>query len=135
MMADDHFPDVVLVKEALRCNGVTFQMDVCSDGETAVRYLSDLETQHSKPDLIILDLHLSRIGGLDLLKRIREQPLFDDTPVAMFTSSLSPSKRAQALQLKVDAFLEKPTTLNEFLSGVGPALRNLIEVKNRDRSN
>jgi len=134
-MADDHFPDIVLVKEALRSNGVTFQMDVCSDGDTAARYLSDLEAQQSKPDLIILDLHLSHISGLDLLKRIREQPLFDETAVAMFTSSLSQAKRAEALQLKADAFLSKPSNLDEFLSGVGLALRNLIEVKNRDTSN
>jgi DNA-binding response OmpR family regulator len=126
MMADDYLPDVVLVKEALRSNGICFQMDVCADGATAVRYVEDSEMHQWKPDLIILDLNISGFSGLDVLKEIRGRSLFDGTPVAMLTSSVSPGKRAQALQLKADIFLTKPSHLDEFLSGVGRALRQLL---------
>jgi chemotaxis family two-component system response regulator Rcp1 len=129
MMADDHFPDIVLVREALRTNGVTFEMDVCGDGEAALRYVRDAEALHTSPDLIVLDLNLSCVSGFDVLTRIREKPLFDQTPVAMLTSSLSPALRTQALQLKADAFLSKPTHLEEFLSGVGSALAQLLQSK------
>jgi len=126
MIADDYFPDVVLVKEALRSHGICFQMDVCGDGASAVRYVKDSERQHRRPDLFILDLNISGFSGLDVLQEIRERSLFDETPVAMLTSSVSPGKRAQAMQLKADAFLTKPSHLDEFLSGVGAALRQLL---------
>lgn len=126
MMADDHFPDVVLVKEALRSNGITFQMDVCNDGDSALEYVNNAMQGQNKPDLIILDLHLSQISGLEVLKEIRTRQVFDDTPVAMLTSSLSPAKRAQAIQLKADAYIAKPSHLAEFLSMVGSALSDLL---------
>jgi CheY-like chemotaxis protein len=129
MMADDHFPDIVLVREALRSQGIAFEMDVCGDRDSALRYLADAEQSQRLPDLIVLDLNLSFRSGLDVLACIRERPLFDQTPVAMLTSSLSPALRNQALQLKADAFLSKPTHLEEFLSGVGSGLSELLNSK------
>ena len=125
-MADDHFPDVVLVKEALRATGVDFQMDVCGDGESALDHIIQSELHQRRPDLIILDLNLSPTSGLDVLKEIRGRALFDRTPVAMLTSSLSSTIQAQALRLKADAFISKPTHLDEFLSRVGMALKDLL---------
>lgn len=101
-------------------------MEVCRDGDAALRHVLHSETQRCKPDLIILDLNLSRLGGLDVLKEIRTRRIFDQTPVAMLTSSLSPSQRNQAIQMKADAFLSKPIHLDEFLSQVGGALAELL---------
>jgi DNA-binding response OmpR family regulator len=129
VVADDHFPDVVLAQEALRAHGVNFQMDIYHDGDAVVRRLVDMERLQDPPDLVILDLNLSRLGGLEVLREIRERPIFDTTPVAMLTSFLSPAKRAQAMQLKADAFISKPTHLEEFLSQVGTALSELLNRK------
>ncbi len=133
MMADDHFPDVVLVEEALRSNGIAFRIDVCRDGDSALQYVIDADLKQEMPDLIILDLHLSQVSGLDVLKEIRTRQCFDEVPVAMLTSSLSPGPRAQAFQLKADAFISKPSYLEEFLSRVGLALSELLSRKTQRR--
>jgi CheY-like chemotaxis protein len=126
-MADDHFPDVVLVKEALRSNGVTFEMDVFQEGEAALRWvIASAEGRQSKPDLIVLDVNMSGMSGLAVLREVRALPIFDGTPVAMLTSSLSPALRAEALLLKANACLVKPAHLEEFLSGVGKVLSHLL---------
>ena len=127
MMADDCSPDVFLVEEALRTNGIAFQMDVCGTGPAAVRYVAGTENQDRKPDLFILDLSLPAGSGLEVLREIRGRSTLDGIPVALLTSSLSPREKAAALELKADAFLTKPTSLDEFLWGVGSALRDLIQ--------
>jgi CheY-like chemotaxis protein len=132
MMADDHFPDVVLVKEALRSNGICFQMEVYGDGDSALKYVTSADRAEARPDLVILDLNLSHVSGLDVLREIRTRPAFDRIPVAILTSSLSSRERAQALQLKADAFISKPSHLEEFLSMVGSALRELLNRKSSD---
>jgi CheY-like chemotaxis protein len=132
-MADDHFPDVLLVKEALRSNGVSFEMDVCDEGDAALRsVIASAEGRQCKPDLIVLDINLSGLNGLDVLREVRARPIFDRTPVAILTSSLSPVLRARALQLKANACLSKPVHLEEFLSGVGKVLSDLLNLKYYD---
>lgn len=130
LLADDHLPDVVLVKEALRAAGVAFEMEVLSDGEAVHRRLLN-DPQKNKPDLIVLDIHLTRITGLELLEKLRAQPAFDGTPVAILTSSLSPTQRDQAMRLKADAFISKPTHLDQFMSEVGSTLQQLLNRKAR----
>ena len=88
-----------------------------SDGEAVLQRV--LDTQRERLDLIVLDIHLTRISGLELLEKFRSHRRLDDTPVAILTSSLSPVQRDQALRLRADAFVSKPTQLDEFLTEVG----------------
>lgn len=129
MMAEDHFPDVVLVEEALRARGIDFRMDLLRDGNSALEYVAGLDSRQAVPDLMILDLNLSQVTGLDVLREIRKLRILDAVPVAILTSSLSSSKRGQAIELKVDAFIPKPSHLKEFLATVGSDLKALLDRK------
>jgi len=129
-IVEDNDPDVFLVEEALRSQGVPAQIQRCQDGEEAIRVLSQID-QANLPDIIIIDLNLPKVTGLDILKHVRSLKQLDGIPVLILTSSQSKTDRAQSMQLGANAYIAKPPTLPEFLSSVGSGIRALLEL---DRS-
>ena len=125
-IVEDNDPDVFLVEEALRSQGIPAQLQRCQDGEEAIRALSKIGAA-SLPDVIIIDLNLPKITGLDILKHVRSLKQLDCVPVLILTSSQSKTDRALSLQLGADAYIAKPPTLPEFLAGVGSGIRTLLE--------
>jgi CheY-like chemotaxis protein len=123
-IVEDNDPDVFLVEEALRSEGVPAQFQRCQDGEEAIQVLSHTsETglgQTGLPDIIIIDL-----------KHVRGLKQLDGIPVLILTSSQSKTDRALCMQFGANAYIAKPPTLPEFLSSVGSGIRSLLE---RDRS-
>jgi CheY-like chemotaxis protein len=134
-IVEDNDPDVFLVEEALRSEGVPAQFQRCQDGEEAIQVLSHTsETglgQTGLPDIIIIDLNLPKVTGLDILKHVRGLKQLDGIPVLILTSSQSKTDRALCMQFGANAYIAKPPTLPEFLSSVGSGIRSLLE---RDRS-
>jgi DNA-binding response OmpR family regulator len=125
-IVEDNDPDVFLVEEALRALGVPAQIQRCHDGEEAIGALSQIG-EPKLPDLIIVDLNLPKVPGLEILKHVRRLKQLDGVPVLVLTSSQSRSDRALSLQLGADAYIAKPPTLPEFLSAVGSGIRSLLE--------
>jgi DNA-binding response OmpR family regulator len=125
-IVEDNDPDVFLVEEALRSQGIQAQIQRCQDGEEAIRALSQIGPA-SLPDVIIIDLNLPKITGLDILKHVRSLKQLDRVPVLILTSSQSKTDRALSLQLGADAYIAKPPTLPEFLSAVGSGIRRLLD--------
>ena len=124
LILEDSAGDVLLVEEALAAHGLSAQLQHCEDGETALAELGRL-TETSLPDLIIVDLNLPRVDGMQLLRHLRSLSLFDKTPVMIFTSSQSVDDRKKAEQLGANAYFTKPTGLDDFLSTVADAVRRL----------
>lgn len=126
LIVEDNDPDVFLVEEALRSQGISARIERAYDGEEAVAVLSKL-TEASLPDLIIIDLNLPRVAGVEVLKHARGLELLDRVPVLILTSSQSRADRALSLQLGANAYIAKPPTLPEFLSAVGAGILRLLE--------
>jgi CheY-like chemotaxis protein len=129
-VVEDNDPDVFLVEEALRSEGVPAQIQRCQDGEEAIRVLSQIG-ETGLPDIIIIDLNLPKVTGLDILKHVRSLKQLDGIPALILTSSQSKTDRALCMQFGANAYIAKPPTLPEFLSSVGSGIRALLE---RDRS-
>ncbi len=125
-IVEDNDPDVFLVEEALRGQSIPAQLQRCHDGEEAIQALSQIGERES-PQIIIIDLNLPKIPGLEILKHARSLKQFDDVPILILTSSQSKSDRTLCLQLGADAYIAKPPTLPEFLSAVGSGIRALLE--------
>jgi CheY-like chemotaxis protein len=123
-IAEDSRGDVLLVKEALAAYGLTAELQLCKDGEAALSELGQCEAGNL-PDLIIIDLNLPRVDGMEVLRHVRGLPIFDGTPIMVFTSSRSTNDRTEAERFGANAYVSKPSTLDEFLSTVGSAIRNL----------
>ena len=127
LMVEDEADQVVITKHALERANLVNPVRIVSDGEQAVDYLSgkgpyaDRKT-NPLPSLILLDLKLPRLGGLDVLAWLRKQPSLRKIPVAILTSSINPRDRERADDLGVTAYLCKPVDsegLLEMMKSIG----------------
>jgi two-component system, chemotaxis family, response regulator Rcp1 len=126
LIVEDNDPDVFLVEEALRSQGIAAEIERAYDGEDALAALSKLAAPNL-PDLIIIDLNLPKVTGIEVLKHARNLALLDHVPVLILTSSQSRADRAVSLQLGANAYIAKPPTLPEFLSAVGLGIGRLLQ--------
>jgi CheY-like chemotaxis protein len=113
LQVEDDPNDVFLLKHAMKKAGMTNPMQVASDGQEAIDYLggagkfADRE-KYPLPGLILLDLKLPFVMGLDVLKWIREQPNLVPV-VIILTASAEERDVASAYRLGANAFLTKPS--------------------------
>lgn len=119
LYADDSEDDAFLMRRALAKANFTGKLVTVSDGEEVIEYLegkgpyADRE-RHPWPCVILLDIKMLHLGGLEVLKWIRGQASFDRIPVLMLTSSSQESDVTAAYALKADAYLVKPADLDVF---------------------
>ena len=113
LLLEDNPADVLLFGEALRTCSVTAKMTAVRDAEQGVALL---QQDHFKPDLIVLDLNMSRMSGHDFLKECCTW--LDGTPCVVFSSSLNVKDRDLALELGARDYVIKPAELYDFVSTV-----------------
>lgn len=127
LVIEDNKADVYLLQQALEVAGVHPELTVLDDGGEALRYLcQSLSESRDEPHLVVLDLNLPSLGGLDLLAAARERQCLDKSPIVALTSSQSVRDRARATALGVAGYLVKPADLDDFLA-LGPVLAGLLQ--------
>lgn len=114
LLVEDEENDVVFMKMALENAGILQGLRVAEDGQEAIDYLSGTggyadRTRHPLPTLVLLDLKLPRVMGMDVLQWIRERPEFDMMVVIILTSSQQRSDIEQASSLRANSYLVKPS--------------------------
>ncbi|MDP9054702.1 MAG: response regulator [Acidobacteriota bacterium] len=126
LLVDDNPADVLLVREALKWNGVNSAVTVARDGDDAIHLMEDIDTRVGEcPGLIVLDLNLPRKTGFEVLERVRRSPLCGKTPVVVLSSSGAPSDRQKAKLLGASEYFQKPSNLRDFML-IGAALRDML---------
>jgi CheY-like chemotaxis protein len=120
---------VLLVREAIRKEGLDVEVHVAADGKQAIDFLTRAETDADapSPDLLLLDLNLPKIEGLEVLRRVRAGGRHKDIPALIVTSSDSPADRAEAAGLGAGYF-RKTTSYEEFLR-IGAVVRKMFDSK------
>jgi two-component system response regulator len=95
--------------------GLDLDLHVASDGQDALQYLEAVAGDDSAPcpALVLLDLNLPKVGGTEVLSRLRSGPC-KRTPVIIVTSSGATADRAVAQRLGADAYFEKPADLRSY---------------------
>jgi CheY-like chemotaxis protein len=119
LVVEDDPNDVMFILRGLKQAGVGDHVQVARDGGEAVAYLEGKgayhdRTLHPLPALMTLDLKLPRTSGLEVLKRIRNDPRFKDLPVVILTSSKEPGDIERARELGISAYHVKPVEFKEF---------------------
>lgn len=120
LLVEDSADDVILMRRAFRKLGIENPLDVAEDGEAAIAFLQRIIAEHvndhaSLPGLILLDLKLPRLSGLEVLEWIRAQPAFRRSPVVVLTSSREAPDVARAYDLGANSYLIKPVEFQSFL--------------------
>lgn len=113
LLIDDDVELVVLLREYLEGEG--FAVSAAHDGEAGVRAVAELA-----PDLVVLDVMLPRLGGFDVLRRLRERSAL---PVVMLSARGEEVDRVVGLELGADDYLPKPFSPRELVARIRAVLR------------
>jgi CheY-like chemotaxis protein len=122
LLAEDNANDIELTVAALRSNGLANDIVVVRDGAAALEYLYRRGAFASRspepPGLILLDLKMPRVDGLEVLQQIKSDRAFKTIPVVVLTSSREESDLVRTYDLGVNAYVVKPVVFNEFMNAV-----------------
>jgi DNA-binding response OmpR family regulator len=125
LLVEDSPADVFLVREAMREEGLDFEMEVAEDGETAIEWLNrPLTPDRPGPNLLVLDLNVPRLNGVQVLAWLRESHRDPEIPVIVISSSDSPHDRKRAFELGATEYFRKPSSLAEFMR-LGTLIRRI----------
>jgi len=127
LLAEDSAADVRLVRLALRGQNFDHVLHVARDGEEAIAFIekADQDPKAPGPDLLLLDMHLPRYSGEEILKRLRSTERYGQTPVIVMTSSAAPEDRDRAQKHAAVYYFRKPSCLDEFLQ-IGAIVRDIL---------
>ena len=117
LIVEDEQDIAGLIKHTLERGGDT-RADVVSSGDAALKAVLD-----QPPDLIILDLNLPVIGGLEVCRILRARPGTARVPIIMLTAKTSESDRVNGLDVGADDYVTKPVSLRELAARVRAVLR------------
>ena len=122
LLAEDNDNDLELTVAALRSHRVANEVDVVRDGAEALDYLyrrGPFAGRSASPlALILLDLKMPKVDGLEVLRQLKADPMLRLTPVVMLTSSREEVDLLQSYKLGVNAYVVKPVEFAEFMEAV-----------------
>ncbi len=116
LLVEDNADDRDLTIMVLKDSKIANEIDVAGDGEQALQYFED--QSRPLPALVLLDLKLPKIMGLDVLKRLRADERTKLVPVVVLTSSQEESDRYRSYVEGVNAYVVKPVEFDAFSEAV-----------------
>lgn len=122
LLVEDNPKDLELTLAALEQSQLANEVVVVRDGEEALEFLhrrgAHANRNTSDPAVVLLDLKLPKIDGLEVLERVKSDPSLKQTPVVMLTSSREESDLVRSYELGVNAFVVKPVGFREFFDAI-----------------
>jgi CheY-like chemotaxis protein len=123
LLVEDNGDDETLALRALRKNNIRNEIVVAHDGVEALDYLFASGAYASRdlrimPQVVLLDLKLPKVDGLEVLRRIRADERTRLLPVVILTSSNEESDRIEGYGLGANSYVRKPVNFNEFAEAV-----------------
>ena len=120
LLIEDNPDDEELTVLALKHHHVANDIHVARDGEEALEFLFG-DPNQALPEVVLLDLKLPKVGGLEILKRIRAHPRTQTVPVVVLTTSKEERDLIESYRLGANSYVRKPVDFNQF----DEAIRNL----------
>ena len=122
LLVEDNPNDVELTLDALREQKISNKIQVVRDGAEALEFIFRTGTYADRPDakpkLILLDLKLPKVSGMEVLERIRSEPDTNSIPVVMLTSSKEERDIIESYRLGVNSYIVKPVDFEQFNTAV-----------------
>ena len=116
LLVEDDEVDVMNVKRAFKKNNITNPLTVKHDGIEALKTLRDGEVDF--PCIILLDLNMPRMGGIEFLKEIRADEDLKKLTVFVMTTSNQDNDKVDAYNLNVAGYILKPLSMENFIAAV-----------------
>ena len=117
LLVEDNEGDILLTIEALEEENLIFTIVVVKDGWEAIQFLNNKGKYINErlPDLIMMDINLPKMNGIEVLKNIKSNESLQHIPISILTTSSSPEDIKICLQHKANFFLTKPLDTKVFV--------------------
>ena len=131
LVIEDNVADLYLIRHALDDLGAPYRLETLPDGEAALTFIQEHRSgvrQH-EPCIILLDLHLPKYNGIEVLTALKQEPVLSHIHVVVLTSFASPSEQERVIELGGQCVM-KPSDLTEYGS-LAAAVMNLCRDPNQ----
>lgn len=122
LLVEDNPDDVELTLHALKKNNIANPVKIVRDGQEAIDYLfyqgNYLDGDYDLPNVILLDLKLPKVDGIEVLHRIKSDRRIKLIPVVILTSSKEESDLLKSYDLGVNSYIRKPVDFDQFVETV-----------------
>jgi two-component system, response regulator len=123
LLIEDNLDDVTLIERSLRQSKIKNELIVLRDGAEALDWFMRTGAWADRdpdidPALILLDIRLPRVDGLEVLRRLREDENWDTAPVVILTSSQEEEDLFRSYELGANSYVRKPVNFSEFSEAV-----------------
>ncbi|MES9992872.1 MAG: response regulator [Candidatus Thiodiazotropha sp.] len=125
LLIEDDRVDIMTVQRALKKNSITNPLHIARTGLEALDMLrgsNGVDQIDPLPALILLDLNLPKMSGIEFLQELRKDPQLSSLHIIVLTSSNEPQDRAAAFEYDVDDYIVKPHSFDEFTRAVAAIL-------------
>lgn len=119
LLVEDNADDELLTQRALRKNNILNELVVVRDGQEALDYLHGTGAHsgrdlHDQPQVVLLDLNLPKVSGLEVLRRLRTDPRTQALPVVVLTSSQEDDDIIKSYHNGANSYVRKPVDFVQF---------------------
>ena len=122
LLVEDDKRDLELTLIALEKSQLANEVIVMRDGEQALEYLrregAHAERTEGNPAVVLLDLKLPKVTGLEVLQHVRSDPALRAVPIVMLTSSQEEADVLRSYELGVNAYVVKPVAFDQFVTAI-----------------
>ncbi len=134
LLVEDNPGDVELTRQGiLRASNHSVDLHVVNDGAAAVEFLEgpDGNGPPMWPELVLLDLNIPKLSGLEVLGHMKASPTLRSIPVIVLSTSASPADINQAYDLQANAYVTKPVDFNSFVTVINGITSFWLELAKR----
>ncbi len=120
LLVEDDEGDVLMTKEAFEFHKIRNPLHVVTDGEQALQFVRRTGpfADAPRPGLILLDVNLPRVNGLEVLAELKQDPDLLLIPVVMLTTSKAEEDILRSYQLHANAYVSKPVDFDNFVAAI-----------------
>ncbi|MFV1952029.1 MAG: response regulator [Nitrospinota bacterium] len=123
LLVEDNPDHIIFTKEALEENGVVHEIYVVEDGQEALDYLYQKgeyidKKKSPRPGLILLDIKLPKVDGMEVLRQLKSDPDLKSIPVILLTTSSRDEEIAEGYLCGANSYVTKPVNLDEFIEKI-----------------
>lgn len=113
MIVDDDVEDQDVLADALKTLNVEEPCYFEKDGIEAIECLEKLFAENCLPCLVVADLNMPKMGGLQLLQHLKQEERYKKIPVIIYSTSINPLEKEQCLRFGAHSYISKPLTYKE----------------------